>query len=92
MQILKIYEVCGNQFVGIKRTAKYCSKPCREGAMKERHKILQAEKAERAAREKENEKLKKPIWQLNEEARKLGMSYGQYQAMKTIEMLRGEMK
>ena len=48
MQILKICEVCGNQFVGIKRTAKYCSKPCREGAMKERHKILQAEKAERA--------------------------------------------
>lgn len=87
MQILKICEVCGNQFVGIKRTAKYCSKPCRNAAMKERHKILQAEKTERAAREKENEKLKMPIWQLNEEARKLGLTYGQYQAMR---MAKGE--
>lgn len=82
MQILKTCEVCGNQFVGIKRTAKYCSKPCREVAMKEKRRILQAEKAERAAREKENEKLKKPIWQLNEEARQLGLTYGQYQAMR----------
>lgn len=87
MQILKICEVCGNQFVGIKRTAKYCSKPCREVAIKERHRILQAEKAERAAREKENEKLKKPIWQLNEEARQLWLTYGQYQAMR---MAKGE--
>lgn len=87
MQILKICEVCGNQFVGIKRTAKYCSKPCREVAMKERHRILQAEKAEKAAREKENEKLKRTIWQLNEEARQLGLTYGQYQAMR---MAKGE--
>ena len=87
MQILKTCEVCGNQFIGIKRTAKYCSEPCRNAAMKERHKILQAEKAERAAREKENEKQKKPIWQLNEEARKLGLSYGQYQATR---MAKGE--
>lgn len=87
MQIPKICEVCGKQFVGIKRTAKYCSKPCREVAMKERHRILQAEKAEKAAREKENEKQKKPIWQLNEEARKLGLTYGQYQAMR---MAKGE--
>ena len=57
--------------------------------MKERHKILQAEKAEKAAREKENEKLKKPIWQLNEEARQLGLTYGQYQAMR---LAKGERK
>lgn len=87
MQILKICEVCGNQFVGIKRTAKYCSEPCRNVAVRERHRILQAEKAERAAREKENEKLKKPIWKLNEEARRLGLTYGQYQVMR---MAKGE--
>ena len=88
MQILKPCENCGNPFVGKMRRAKYCCNACyREGKRKherERSAVKTAERAEKKAQEA----TKKQVWQLNAEARKLGMTYGQYQAMRYLENIR----
>lgn len=89
MQILKKCEICGNEFVADRRNAKYCSKVCYKQGNNETTKYIQAEKAAEKARKKEAEAKRIPIWKINEEARKLGMSYGQYQAMIYREMMKG---
>jgi hypothetical protein len=82
MQTLKTCEICGNKFVAEKRNIRYCSKACGVEGKKKRDKERQAERVEEAAREKAEKAKKMPIWQLNEEARQLGLTYGQYQAMR----------
>lgn len=42
--------------------------------------MLSAERAKKKRRKEDDGKAQ--IWQLNEEARKLGLTYGQYQAMR----------
>ena len=80
MQVIKTCDYCGNQFVGNTRRAKFCSRVCYKKRSNETEKDRQATRtAERAAKEAEKAK-KKPLWQLNAEARQAGMSYGQYQA------------
>ena len=85
MQMSKMCETCGGQFAARAKSAKYCCKKCyREGKRKqaqERYAVKAAEKAEKKAAEAK----KKPLWQLNEEARKLGLSYGQYQVKRMME-------
>lgn len=73
-------EFCGNEFRPRNGNQIFCSISCRK-------KQYNAAAFPQVPKEKKkNEELVK----INEEARKLGMSYGQYQAMKTIEMLRGK--
>lgn len=88
MQILKTCERCGNVFVGKTRRAKYCCQACAGKGKQKQERERQAEKAAERAEKKAAEAKKKQIWQLNEEARKMGMSYGQYQAMRYLENIR----
>ena len=79
MDVFKNCEICGKEFVGFRRNVRFCSEPCRAVARKEKNRMLSAERAKKKRR-KEDGKVQ--IWQLNEEARRLGLSYGQYQAMR----------
>ena len=84
MQVIKTCDYCGNQFVGNTRRAKFCSRVCYKKRSNETEKDrLTTRDAERAA--KEAKKAKKPLWQLNAEARQAGMSYGQYQAARLMQ-------
>lgn len=55
-----------------------------QGRKKKQERERQAEKAAAKAEKKAAEAKKKPIWQINEEARQLGLTYGKYQAMRMM--------
>lgn len=76
MQIIKACEICGKEFTAGRKNAKFCSKECYKVGNCERTKQKQHEKGE----EKRKNAEKMPIWKINEEARKMGLSYGQYKA------------
>lgn len=85
METIKNCVICGKEFTAKRSTAKYCSAPCREHAANERCK-----RRYRGTRRKKNKATGEPIWQINEEARNLGLTYGKYKAMQYMEKARLE--
>ena len=83
MEYNKNCEICGKEFIGRRSTARYCSAACRELGKKETHKIWC-----KTNKKKKTEAAGTPIWQINEEARKLGLTYGKYKALQRIEEMR----
>ena len=81
MKIDKICEVCSKPYVADRRNARFCSNECYIIGHKKRERDRHREKMAAKAEKKAAEAKKKPIWQLNEEARQLGLTYGQYQAL-----------
>ena len=82
MEYNKNCEICGKEFIGRRSTARYCSAACRELAAKENHKEWYKTK------KKKTKAVGTPIWQINEEARKLGLTYGKYKALQYMEKMR----
>lgn len=79
--------MCGAKFYIYDRKQmkqKYCSESCRR-AMQQK----QAKEHKIAENAKKRAKGNKNIVNINEEARKLGLTYGQYQAMKYMEARNG---
>lgn len=79
----RVCPVCGKQFVAFTKR-KYCSDECSKKA--------QMEKARAISQSNTNQKNKKHVSQLtelNREARAKGMSYGQLQAQRYMEQMRG---
>lgn len=77
-------EICGKEFIGRRSTARYCSASCRELAANENHKIWYKTNKKK----KKTEAAGTPIWQINEEARKLGLTYGKYKVLQYMEKMR----
>lgn len=78
---IKKCESCGAEFETDRGYQKYCSRECR------------LEMSRSLAKQRTQEKKKKKDDSLGRaciEARRLGITYGQYQAMQYIKMLRGE--
>lgn len=68
---------CGNQFLTMRHNKAYCSEECKNAKRRKR------EAAEREKNGKKKHK-NKSLRELAVEARKHGMSYGQYVAMKGL--------
>lgn len=82
MRLMKKCEICGKEFIADRRNAKYCGKVCRKIANNETiEKYLRTKEAAEEATKRESKAKKTPLWKVNEEARKAGLTYGQYQAM-----------
>lgn len=73
----RICKRCGKPFIPETYCQKYCEKACQLEANREQTK-------ERMRRLKECNRKKTSLKQLTVEARKAGMSYGQYVAMKGL--------
>ena len=84
---LKVCEVCGKEFMGVK-CAKVCSPACRKEANRVRDAIERIKQKEQQADRKEMSDLAR----INAEARAAGMTYGQYVALKNTEKERAERK
>lgn len=82
---LKVCEVCGKEFMGVK-CAKVCSPACRKEANRVRDAIERIKQKEQQADRKEMSDLAR----INAEARAAGMTYGQYVALKNTEKERAE--
>lgn len=82
--MIKNCEICGKEFETKRDYQKYCSKACRL----KQNRSLERERTEKKRTERKTKN--KSLTNAAVEARAMGMTYGQYQAMKTIEMLRGE--
>lgn len=78
--------ICGKLFDS-KHGSIYCSDECRKIAIKEQTKRRSGyyrEYYKKQRTEKKTKKRKSEISDINAEARALGMTYGQYQAMKYL--------
>ena len=76
--------ICGKEFEGA-GNRKYCSNECSHIAYTQQNKERwQREKGKPRERNKKPKKRKSQLDAINAEARKLGMTYGQYQAMKYV--------
>lgn len=82
---LKVCEVCGKEFMGVK-CAKVCSPACRKEANRVRDAIERIKQKEQQADRKEMSDLAR----FNAEARAAGMHYGQYEAWLRSEAERKE--
>lgn len=80
----KICPVCGAHFVAYTKR-KYCSDKCSRIAQANSKKSVNSEKR----KEKKKEKHVSQLTELTREARAKGMSYGQLQAQKYIEQMKG---
>ena len=82
----KICPVCGAHFVAFTKR-KYCGNECALKANNEKNKSRYREKAQE--NEKPKEKHVSQLTELTREARAKGMSYGQLQAQKYLEQMKG---
>ena len=72
--------VCDKEFGAWKKDQKFCSKTCRQKNAKKYYDVYKNVKVE----EKPKNNKVVPLDQIAEEARKAGMTYGQYVAMKKL--------
>lgn len=78
----RICAVCGNEFIATRANAKYCSEECLAEGLRMRTRRNEREKAERKREERKRRKeSQKAIIDIAVEAKKAGMSYGQYVAV-----------
>ena len=89
----KVCAVCGKDFIAHSHTSKICSDACRRVRAKEcrlAHEEKCAKEAEKARMKKK--KKGKPLVDMAVEARKRGMTYGQYVAYLECEKQKQERK
>lgn len=81
-KMIKECEFCGKKFETDRGYQKFCSKECRH----KRNDSL----AKQRTQEKKNKNKNSSLIDAAVTARKMGMTYGQYQAMQTLKMMKGE--
>ena len=79
---------CGDKFLSRRKNAKFCCHDCYVRDKNSSARDLQARKAAEKKVEEARLRNQVPLWKLNEEARRAGMTYGKYQAM--LAMKRGD--
>ena len=82
--------ICGKEFEGV-GNKRYCSEECRKVAnLKANKESYERNKGHyiKNTRPKKRKKRKSQLAELSKEAKLLGVSYGQYQAMKYLEGLK----
>ncbi len=80
MDYYKICEVCGKKYHPIKSTQVACSKKCSNAKY---NRVHQGKSAEQTRYMKKVHKNDRGVVDCAKEAKKLGMSYGYYMAMKS---------
>lgn len=88
----KICEGCGKAFQAEHHNTRYCCGTCKRQANKRNvnaaNKRFRELEGDRRKAGKGQKKMKTPLAQINEEARKHGMTYGQYVGMKSLSVLK----
>ncbi len=84
----RICLICGKEFEPRNCTMVTCNPSC----TRERHKMLKVElrKEQKEEQKKKKREKKEPMWKVNEKARAMGLSYGQYELMKRMEAQKKE--